>query len=85
MTGSRDLSPIRPAQSGSPGLTQDEVAERLGIGQGDVSKLERRDDLLLSTLLRYLSAAGAEDARIVVTVHGQHVELDLTSLGTPTR
>jgi len=35
-------------------LTQDEVAERLGIGQGDVWKLERRDDPLLSTLLRYI-------------------------------
>ncbi|MDQ6849535.1 MAG: XRE family transcriptional regulator, partial [Actinomycetota bacterium] len=40
-------------------LTQGEVATRLGIGQGDVSKLERRDDWLLSTLLKYLTAAGA--------------------------
>jgi DNA-binding transcriptional regulator YiaG len=61
-------------------LTQGEVAATLGIGQGDVSKLERRDDWLLSTLLKYLSAAGAEDARIVVTVHGQEVELDLAAL-----
>ena len=61
-------------------LTQDEVAARLGIGQGDVSKLERRDDWLLSTLLKYLTAAGAGDARIVVTIRGQQVELDLTAL-----
>ena len=61
-------------------LTQDEVAARLGIGQGDVSKLERRDDWLLSTLLKYLTAAGADDARIVVTIRGQQVELDLTAL-----
>lgn len=61
-------------------LTQEEVATRLGIGQGDVSKLERRDDLLLSTLRKYLTAAGAEDARIVVTVHGHDVELDLAAL-----
>ena len=61
-------------------LTQGEVAARLGIGQGDVSKLERRDDWLLSTLLKYLNAAGAEDARIVVTVHGQDVEVDLSTL-----
>jgi DNA-binding transcriptional regulator YiaG len=61
-------------------LTQGEVATRLGIGQGDVSKLERRADWLLSTLLKYLAAAGAEDARIVVTVHGQEVELDLAAL-----
>lgn len=44
--------------------TQEEVATRLGIRQGDVSKLERRDDLLLSALRNYLAAAGAEDARI---------------------
>ena len=61
-------------------LTQDEVAAQLGIGQGDVSKLERRDDWLLSTLLKYLTAAGAEDARIVVTIRGQQVELDLAAL-----
>ena len=61
-------------------LTQDEVAARLGIGQGDVSKLERREDWLLSTLLKYLTAAGAEDARIVVTIRGQQVELDLAAL-----
>jgi DNA-binding transcriptional regulator YiaG len=61
-------------------LTQGEVAARLGIGQGDVSKLERRDDWLLSTLLKYLTAAGADDARIVVTVHGQELDLDLSAL-----
>jgi hypothetical protein len=35
-----NLAMIRKAAE----LTQDEVAQRLGIGQGDVSKLERRDD-----------------------------------------
>ena len=41
------------------GLTQTEVAERLGIGQSDVSKLERRADVLLSTLRAYAGAIGA--------------------------
>ena len=40
------------------GLTQTEVAQRLGISQSDVSKLERRDDLRLSTLARYARALG---------------------------
>lgn len=75
-TYAMSLSMIRRAGE----LTQEEVATRLGIGQGDVSKLERRDDLLLSTLRKYLTAAGAEDARIVVTVHGHEVELDLAAL-----
>jgi DNA-binding transcriptional regulator YiaG len=61
-------------------LTQVEVAERLKVGQGVVSKLERRDDMLLSTLFNFLEATGAEDARIVVTVKGQDVELDLPRL-----
>lgn len=61
-------------------LTQVEVAERLKVGQGVVSKLERRDDMLLSTLFNFLKATGAEDARIVVTVKGQDVELDLPRL-----
>ena len=61
-------------------LTQIEVAERLGVGQGSVSRLEGRDDMLLSTLFDYLSAAGAEAARIVVTINGQEVDLDLATL-----
>src|SRR5665811_2162838 len=56
-------------------LTQVEVAERLGVGQDVVSRLERRDDMLLSTLANYLLAAGADNARIVVTIHGTDVEL----------
>ena len=40
-------------------LTQTEMARRLGISQSDVSKLERRGDLRLSTLARYARALGA--------------------------
>lgn len=42
------------------GLTQVQVAERLGIAQSDVSKLERRADVQLSTLRAYARAIGAE-------------------------
>jgi DNA-binding XRE family transcriptional regulator len=41
------------------GLTQTEVAKRLGISQADVSKLERRRDTRLSTLRAYARALGA--------------------------
>lgn len=41
------------------GLTQQAVADRMGISQSDVSKLERRKDLRLSTLRAYLAALGA--------------------------
>lgn len=42
------------------GKTQAEVAAALGIRQSDVSKLERRDDVRLSTLRNYLAALGGE-------------------------
>jgi len=40
------------------GVTQVDVAERLGVSQGNVSELERRDDLFLSTLRGYVEALG---------------------------
>ncbi|RCG30235.1 XRE family transcriptional regulator [Sphaerisporangium album] len=61
-------------------MTQVEVAKKLGVGQGVVSRLENRGDMLLSTLYDYLTATGAESASIVVTVHGRRIELDLAQL-----
>lgn len=42
----------------SRGRTQQDVAARMGISQSDVSKLERRADLRLSTLRSYVRATG---------------------------
>jgi DNA-binding transcriptional regulator YiaG len=75
-THAMSLAMIRKAGE----LTQVEVSQRLGVGQGVVSRLENRDDMLLSTLFDYLTAAGAEGARIVVTLNGHEVDLDLASL-----
>lgn len=41
-------------------MTQEQLAETLSIAQGDVSKLERRADLYVSTLRRYIEAMGGE-------------------------
>jgi DNA-binding transcriptional regulator YiaG len=41
-------------------LTQTKIAEDLHMGQGDVSKLERRTDMYVSTLASYLHAVGAD-------------------------
>lgn len=71
-----NLAMIRKAAQ----MTQVEVAHKLGVGQGVVSRLEHRDDMLLSTLYDYLMATGAEGAGIVVTVHGHRIELDLAQL-----
>lgn len=69
-----NLAMIRKAAQ----MTQVEVARKLGVGQGVVSRLEHRDDMLLSTLYDYLMATGAEGASIVVVVHGHRIELDLS-------
>jgi hypothetical protein len=61
-------------------LTQVELAKRLNITQGAVSRMENRGDALLSTLQHYLTAAGASHARMVVTVAGKDVELELDAL-----
>ncbi len=39
-------------------LTQERMAETLGIGQDGVSRLEKRSNLLLSTLRAYIEAMG---------------------------
>ena len=39
-------------------LTQEDVGESLGIGQEGVSRLEKRSDLLISTLRGYVEAMG---------------------------
>lgn len=71
-----NLAMIRKAAD----LTQAELAKRLGTDQGSVSKLEKRQDMLLSTLASYLMATGADAVSIVVSVHGTEYAFDLTSL-----
>lgn len=41
-------------------MTQEELAMALGTSQASVSKMERRTDLYLSTLRRYVEAMGGE-------------------------
>lgn len=57
--------------------TQAELARELKVTQGAVSQLEKRDDMLLSTLRSYLTATGAENPRILVTVNGRDIELSI--------
>lgn len=60
-------------------LTQVTLAAQMGVPQTVVSRLEREHDMLLSTLTGYLKAAG-DHPRVVVTINGQDVELDLATL-----
>jgi hypothetical protein len=64
-------------------LTQQQIAAALSTDQGTVSRIERRHDLLLSTLRDYLKAAGAEHSRIVVERDGVEITLDLDTFASP--
>jgi predicted transcriptional regulator len=41
-------------------LSQDEIAQTLQIGQGSVAKIEKRADMYVSTLRRFIEAMGGE-------------------------
>jgi len=69
-----DLAAIRRAA----GLTQTELAAILGVGQAQISKIERQDDMLISTLASYLTGLGV-DAKIVVEMGEQTMTYDLTA------
>jgi transcriptional regulator with XRE-family HTH domain len=55
------------------GKTQAEVASALGTDQGEVSRIERRPDLLLSTLHRYAEALGGTCEVAFVLPNGHRV------------
>jgi DNA-binding XRE family transcriptional regulator len=42
------------------GITQSEVAQKLGIPQSNVSRLEKNSDMLISTLRGYVEALGGK-------------------------
>jgi DNA-binding XRE family transcriptional regulator len=66
-----ELRELRQAR----GVTQERLAERLGVGQESVSRLERRDDVYLSTLRGYVEALGGALEMYVVFDDGDRVQL----------
>lgn len=72
-TGRRyDLKTLRVALS----RTQVDVARTSGMAQGDVSRLEARQDAKLSTLARYAAALGG-GVEVAVVIDGRRYLLDL--------
>lgn len=57
------------------GMTQEQLAQRLGVQQAAVSRLERRDDITLSSLSRFVTALGAELEINVRTAAGELLRL----------
>ncbi len=51
-----NLAEMRQALS----LTQATLAETLGVGQAEISKIENRTDLFVSTLRKYITAMGGD-------------------------
>jgi transcriptional regulator with XRE-family HTH domain len=68
-----DLAAIRRAA----GLTQTQLAAKLGVGQAQISKVERQDDMLISTLASYLKALGVT-CSLVVEVGERTITYKLT-------
>ncbi len=58
-------------------LTQHEVAERLGVDQSTVSRMENGQNVHVQALLRYLAVVGARSARIVATFDQGEIELNV--------
>jgi len=56
-------------------LTQSTLADLLDMDQSEVSRLERRSDMLLSTLKRFVQATGGEMHIVVSYPDGGPVEL----------
>ena len=68
-----DLAELRQES----GVTQVQLAEALATSQGQISRIERQSDMLLSTLIAYLTALGVE-ASLVVLVGGKTITQELT-------
>lgn len=72
MLAALELGELRKAR----GITQAELAARMNIRQGNVSRLERREDMHVSTLRQVVEALGGE---LEITAHfpdGKDVRID---------
>lgn len=56
MDRSLSLTELRRARA----MTQEQIASDLHVGQASIAKLERRTDMYLSTLRRFVEAMGGE-------------------------
>jgi transcriptional regulator with XRE-family HTH domain len=65
------LAALRRARS----LTQVAIAERLGVAQGEVSRIEHQADLLLSTLVRYVDGMAGQLSFVVRFGDDETIEL----------
>ena len=60
-------------------LTQNHLAKTLGVDQGEISRIEQRSDLYLSTLQKVVSGMDCKLSLIVETP--DHHKIELTGIG----
>jgi predicted transcriptional regulator len=65
-----DLAEVRRALK----LSRDEIAQTLQIGQASITKIEKRTDMYVSTLRRFIEAMGGE-LEIVARFPGHAVKI----------
>ncbi len=66
------LSQLRKAR----GLTQEAMADLLGVTQAEVSKMERRTELYVGTLRKFIEALNGE--LVIVALFADGVEVSIT-------
>ncbi|MCA1694164.1 MAG: helix-turn-helix domain-containing protein [Actinobacteria bacterium] len=79
LTGKLRLAELRTVR----GRTQAQLAQAIGTSQSGVSRLERQQDLLVSTLRDYVAATGGT-LRLVASYPGFETQIDLPALETRT-
>jgi len=74
----RKIAALRLQQAReAAGLTQEEVAERLGVTQATLSRMERRPDVKISNIRRYIEALGGRlQVRAIFARKHKTVELE---------
>lgn len=65
------------------GKTQGDVARKLGTDQGEVSRIERRPDIMVSTLRKYAAALGVRCEVAFVFDDGRRVLIAEPEAGEP--
>ncbi len=58
------------------GLTQAEIAGKMAIAQESISRLEKREDMHISTLRRYVEALGGK-LEFIITMPEEDINLNL--------
>lgn len=66
------------------GSTQVQVAERTGSRQSDISALERRNDILVSTARAFVNALGADLELIARLPDGRAIHIDIGQIADQT-